>query len=478
MLVAVISPVTIPLSAEPASGDLETLRQLNRAFIELANKVSPSVVVINVVQNQSPASLQDEEDENQTDSMPPGFWKEFHKQFKRLPVEKTVGQGSGIVIREDGYILTNGHVIEDAESISVQMKDGKSYKATVRGMDPQSDVAVIKVEAKGLPTAVLGDSTRTKVGEFVAAIGSPFGFDFSVTFGHISAKSRSNLIDGFEGGNAMDQDFIQTDALINPGNSGGPLVNIDGEVIGINTLIQGLHSGIGFAIPSNLAKEVSDQLIAAGKFIRPYLGIGMKAIRDQVELRELIAGVKEGVVVMTISTNGPAARSDLKLTDIITAVDGEPVTTPQQLRTAIRGKKIGMPVTLEVFRQGKTIPIKVSPIEWPDQTPPLVTKAKSAPAPKAVNLDLGITVKPLTPALASQLGVGVTEGVVVATVEKNSLAARNRIRPGDVVTAVNQQPVGSRKQYQAELDKADVKKGVVLNVISGNIARFEILKAE
>ena len=204
----------------------------------------------------------------------------------------------------------------------------------------------------------------------------------------------------------------------------------------------------------------------------------MKAIRDQVELRELIAGVKEGVVVMTISTNGPAARSDLKLTDIITAVDGEPVTTPQQLRTAIRGKKIGMPVTLEVFRQGKTIPIKVSPIEWPDQTPPLVTKAKSAPAPKAVNLDLGITVKPLTPALASQLGVGVTEGVVVATVEKNSLAARNRIRPGDVVTAVNQQPVGSRKQYQAELDKADVKKGVVLNVISGNIARFEILKAE
>jgi len=163
MLVAVISPVTIPLSAEPASGDLETLRQLNRAFIELANKVSPSVVVINVVQNQSPASLQDEEDENQTDSMPPGFWKEFHKQFKRLPVEKTVGQGSGIVIREDGYILTNGHVIEDAESISVQMKDGKSYKATVRGMDPQSDVAVIKVEAKGLPTAVLATQLERKL---------------------------------------------------------------------------------------------------------------------------------------------------------------------------------------------------------------------------------------------------------------------------------------------------------------------------
>jgi serine protease Do len=165
-LLAAAVPAVRPIdAAEPTGADLDSLRQLNRAFVELARKVSPSVVVINVVQNESPAGLQDAEDEEQTDNMPPGFWKEFHKQFKRLPVEKTIGQGSGIVVRENGYILTNGHVIEDAESISVQMQDGKTYKANVRGIDPQSDVAIIKIDAKGLPAAVLGDSDRTQVGE-------------------------------------------------------------------------------------------------------------------------------------------------------------------------------------------------------------------------------------------------------------------------------------------------------------------------
>jgi serine protease Do len=477
-LLAAAVPAVRPIdAAEPARADLDSLRQLNRAFIELARKVSPSVVVINVVQNESPAGLQDTEDEEQTDNMPPGFWKEFHKQFKRLPVEKTIGQGSGIVVRENGYILTNGHVIEDAESISVQMQDGKTYKATVRGIDPQSDVAIIKIDAKGLPAAVLGDSDHTQVGELAVAIGAPFGFDYSVTFGHISAKGRSNLIDSLDGGNSADQDFIQTDTLINPGNSGGPLVNIEGEVIGINTLIQGLHSGIGFAVPSNLAKEISEQLIESGRFIRPYLGIGMNAVRDEVELRELIGGIQDGVVVRRIYTNGPAAKSNLKPSDIITAVDGQPVATPQQLRSIIRRKKIGVPVTLDVFRQGKTIPVQVSPIEW-QQPAPVLAKSKSVPETKGKPVDLGITVKPLTATLAAQLGTGATEGVVVATVERNSLAARNKIRPGDIVTSVNQQPVGTQKQFQAAIEKADIKKGVLLNLISGNTARFEILKAD
>jgi len=474
-ILAIALSDTLPkASAGSSSPDLDIVRQLNRAFVEIADKVSRSVVVINVVQKESPANLDDVDNDDHSDSMPPGFWKKFHDQFRRSPMEKTVGQGSGIIIRENGYILTNGHVIEDAESVLVRLQDGKSYKATVRGLDTQSDLAVIKIEAQGLPVAQMGDSAQTRVGEFAIAIGAPFGFDFSVTFGHVSAKSRSNIIDGLEG-MSMDQDFIQTDALINPGNSGGPLVNVEGQVIGINTLIQGLHTGIGFAIPSNLAKEISDQLIESGKFTRPYLGIGMNAIREEADLRELIPGIQDGVVVRRIVPGGPAAKSDLKPSDIITAVDGEPVATPQQLRDAIRGKKIGPPITLDVFRQGKTIPIKVSPSQWPEPEP-IVTQVKSTPASKSIPVELGITIKPLTPALASQFGTAV-EGVLVATVDRNSAAARSGLKPGDIITSIDQQPIGNRKQFQAAVEKADLKKGVLLNLISGNTARFEILKA-
>src|SRR5258708_3353855 len=191
-----------PGSAASPSADLDVLRQLNRSFVEIANKVSASVVVINVVQKDSPVDF-DDEDQDGSGSWPPGFLKKFHEQFKRSPVEKSVGQGSGIIIRENGYILTNGHVLDDAESVSVRLQDGKIYKAAVRGVDPQSDVAVIKIEAKGLPVAALGDSSQTRVGEFPIAIGAPFGFDFSVTFGHVSAKGRSNILEGFEGGASM-----------------------------------------------------------------------------------------------------------------------------------------------------------------------------------------------------------------------------------------------------------------------------------
>lgn len=465
----------LPLASRGAPAAEDLVHQLNRSFVEIAGKVSPSVVVISVVQKESPTMFDDAEDDDHSDSMPPGFWKRFHEQFRRPPMDKALGQGSGIIIRENGYILTNGHVVEDAESISVRLRDGRIYKATVRGMDPQSDVGVLKIDAHGLPVAELGDSAQTRVGEFAIAIGAPFGFDFSVTFGHISAKGRSNIIDGIEG-MSMEQDFIQTDALINPGNSGGPLVNIDGQVIGINTLIQGLHSGIGFAIPSNLAKEVSDQIIETGKFIRPYLGIGMKAIGEETALRELIPGVAEGVIVSQIIPDGPAAKSELKTTDVITAVDGQPVTTPQQLRGAIRSKKIGAPITFNVFRQGKTMAIKVSPSEWP-QLPAQVAIVKAAPATKAVTVELGITVKPLTPALASQFGTPLTEGMLVATVDKNSPAARVGLKPGDIITSINQQPISNRKQFQTALEKADLKKGVLVNLISGNTARFEILTA-
>src|ERR1035441_10104226 len=370
------------LCREP-SANLELARQLNQAFVEVADKVSSSVVVINVVQKPA-ASATEDEPNGLFDSLPREFWRYFHKQLEQLPQEKVRGEGSGIIIRDDGYILTNGHVVEDAQSIQVRLRDGRSFAAKLRGVDPQSDLAVIKIEAAGLPVAALADSTKTHVGEFAIAVGTPFDLDYTVTFGHVSAKGRSNVLQG-SGAAAMDQDFIQTDALINPGNSGGPLVNIDGEVIGINTMIRGMHSGIGFAVPSSLAKEVSDQLVAEGRFTRSWLGIGIRAVRDNSVAGEPVKGVEDGVVVEQIVAGGPASKSDLEQGDIITAVDGRQVATTQQLRGEIRGKKSSQFVTLDVYRSdltghGKMIKVQVEPAEWVEPAATLASDRRSPAA--------------------------------------------------------------------------------------------------
>ncbi len=366
-------------AAKEPSSNLDLARQLNQAFVEVAEKVSPAVVVITITQKPM-----DDENDSRFDPLPPELRRRFRQQFEDLPPHELRGQGSGIIIRQDGYILTNGHVVEDADKIQVRLRDGRTFKARVRGLDPKSDVAVIKIDAQGLPAATLADSTKTRVGEFAIAIGAPFNLDYSVTYGHVSAKGRSNVILG-DAGASMDQDFIQTDANINPGNSGGPLVNINGEVIGINTLIRGLHTGIGFAIPSSLAKEVSDQLIAEGKFTRLWLGIGTQAVRDTPDFHALIQGVDEGVVVSTILTNGPAYKSELRLRDVITAVDGKRVSTVQQLRNELRVKRIGQQVTLDVFRpdhtgHGKTLSFKIKPAEWVEPPLTVATSKGSLPA--------------------------------------------------------------------------------------------------
>src|SRR5687768_14394675 len=340
-------------TSKPVSPALEFARQLNQAFIEVADQVSPAVVVIKVAQKQSRLDLEDE-DNPLWEMLPPEFRRQLERQRDKQrqqkpeesPGEKESeeppmfnGQGSGVVIREEGYILTNRHVVENADKIRVRLNDGDEFDAEVRGVDPQSDLAVLKINPKGkkLKAARLGNSETTRVGEFAIAIGAPFELDYSVTFGHVSAKGRSRVIND----PAMDQDFIQTDANINPGNSGGPLVNLEGEVIGINTLIKGLRTGIGFAIPVNLAKEVSDKLISEGKYVRAWLGIGIQALRENSEYRDIVTGITDGVVVTLIQTNGPAANSDLKPSDVITAVDGKPVASAQQLKNEIRSKKIG-----------------------------------------------------------------------------------------------------------------------------------------
>jgi serine protease Do len=480
-----------PAAAAPreTSAALDLARQLNQAFIEVADQVSPAVVVIRVAHKQPRASLEDG-DNPFFDQLPREFRRWFENQRERQrendgdrerprsPHREPVwdGQGSGVVIREEGYILTNGHVVEGADKIEVRFKDGAKFEAEVRGTDSQSDVAVLKIDPKGkkLTVAKLGDSDKTRVGEFAIAIGAPFELDYSVTFGHVSAKGRSRIIQDA----AMDQDFIQTDANINPGNSGGPLVNINGEVIGINTLIRGLRSGIGFAIPVNFAKEVSTRLIADGKYVRAWLGVAIDALAEQpAEFRDMVQGVAEGVVVRQIQPGGPASKSELKPSDVITAVDGRAVSTPQQLKSEVRGKKIGAPVTLNVHRFGKNIQVKVKPEAWPDEVVP-VANSRPAPAEAETAKTFGLTVQSVDKQLTEKFDLDdKAEGVVVTEVERGSEAERKGLRAGDLITEVNQKPVTTPRQFRDAMKAADPKKGVLLNFTSRGTSKFEVLKS-
>ena len=463
-----------PAPAGQPSSNLRFAQQLNEAFVEVVEKVSPAVVVIDVVQKAGADSIYGN-DEGALEGVPPELRRFFRERFGQH------GEGSGVIIRSDGYILTNGHVVDQAETIKVRLKDGRVFPATIRGVDSQSDIAVLKIDSKGLPVASLGDSSRTRVGEFAIAIGAPFDLDYSVTFGHISAKGRSNVIRGYEA-QGLDQDYLQTDALINPGNSGGPLLNINSEVIGINTMIRGLHSGIGFAIPSNLAKEVSDKLISDGKFMRPWLGVEIRALRDDPQVRETLHGVDEGVVVERILPGGPAAKSDLVHNDIISAVDGMRVATAQELRTEIRRKSIGKPVNLEVYRPDsrgncKVVKVQVKLGEWSQPVTTVASIRRSLPSDVDPS-GLGLTVHILTSEIAREIGIEMTNGVLVVGVDKDTPAARRGIQPGDVITAVDKQPTTSPRAFRDAVKAADLKKGVTLNLVTASKARVEILKEE
>jgi serine protease Do len=484
LLAAGLAAATGSITTRGASPAVELARQLNQAFIEVAETASASVVVISVA--HSADYLSRNEEENPYIEMLP---EELREQFKerqerqrqrrqrRGPVFD--GKGSGVVIRADGYILTNGHVVEGAEKIKVKFKDGKQYAAVVRGVDRQSDIAVLKIEGEGksFPAAKLGDSAKTRVGEFAIAIGAPLDLDYSVTFGHVSAKGRTGVIPGYQGGGKMDQDFIQTDASINPGNSGGPLVNLDGEVIGINTLIRGLHTGIGFAVPVNLAREVAEQLISTGKFARARLGVAIRSLADVEDFRTA-QGLEQGVLIDAIDPAGPAAQSELRPGDIVVAVNGRPVAFSQQLKDEIRSKPVGVPVTLDVVRRKQPLQVKVSPGPWPDEEPALAAAAPKPRKPEAaMPATVGLKVQALTKELAKQFKVPGGKGVLVAEVETGSLAEEKRIQAGDVIVEVNYRSVTSPKEFQDALKRADLKQGILLNVITDQgVNRTKFLK--
>lgn len=464
----IASGANLPTGAELA-------RQLNQAFVEVAEKVSPAVVVIRVAHKPEYTELNPEN--NPFYDMVPELRREWEEQYKKYHRRSTRrepvfdGEGSGVIIREDGYILTNSHVVEGADKINIRLQNGKEYdKVEIKGVDSHSDVAILKIDAKELTAAKMGDSSRTRVGEFAIAIGAPYELDYSVTVGHVSAKGRRIFSDRV----MIDQDFLQTDASINPGNSGGPLVNIEGEIIGINTLIRGMNRGIGFAVPINLAKEVGEKLIDSGKYTRVWLGIGIADLSSAGENARLVSGLKEGVLVTSILPGGPSAHSELEAADVIVAVDGTPTPTTAHLKGEIRHKQVGGSVTLNVVRGEKQLKLKVSPGEMPDDTAEVAQVEKLRK--KAETKSFGLTVQTLTRELAKQFGTDSSSGVIVTEVEANSVAERKGIKPGEIITHVNRKKVTTSQQFDQALKSADLKQGVVVNLAGESGRRFEILE--
>ena len=360
---------TIPAAAAEAGKDV--VHQLNNAFAKVFETVAPSVVIIEITKKNDSGDAPSLEDLFQG---PPDEANPRGAPQGNLPIQS---EGSGFILRADGYIVTNFHVVEGADKIQVKLHDGREFEGKVAGTDEKTDIAVVKIEATDLPVVRLGDSDAVRVGEFAFAIGAPYNLDYTFTYGVVSGKGRSKL---FPTNNYAISDYIQTDASINPGNSGGPLCNIDGSVIGMNTLINGLNRGLGFAIPVNMIKEISGELIAGHKILRPWLGIQIQTLGENEAVRDLLKGIKQGVLVGTIVAGAPAEKSDLHPLDVITHVDGSAVTTDSQLQREILKKKIGQTVELTVWRKGQTIKVPVKTGELPNDVS-LVSNEQTAPTP-------------------------------------------------------------------------------------------------
>lgn len=454
--------------SEGVSEALRHARLLNQAFVEAVDKASPAVVVLVVEQRADRSSAGRDRDRQAAEARgaPEDYREWWRRQLEQSPMEES---GSGIVIREDGHILTNTHVVKGADRITVRFKDGRRFPAVIVGIDQASEVAVIKIEGKGFPTARMGDSSKTRVGEFAIAIGAPFELDYSATFGHISALGRSEI---FSQAEMIDQNFLQTDASINPGNSGGPLVNIEGEVIGINTIIRGIGTGVGFAIPSNFAMSVAEQLIEKGRYVRSWIGLEVTDFGEFPKMRDFTGGIHDGVIVIAVDPLGPAAASEIAAGDIIGRVDGRPVGNRNEMAQAVRSRSVGTNVTFEFIRlnaQTKPIPMSVSlkPGEFPDK---IFRRARSRwPGGRPEASGCGLSIMDMTEKLARNYRLPLETGVVVTGI-------REELEPeflgiGDIVTKIDGQRVTGVESFKRAAQNADLRKGVLIQYISDHPLR-------
>jgi serine protease Do len=437
-------------------------------FVNLAKKIRPSVVNISTTQVSegrggpqefsSPFGGGEEDPFND-------FWRRFFGGPMPRGPQRQRSLGSGFIIDADGSILTNNHVVENASKIVVKLSDNLEYEAKVIGRDPKTDIAVIKIDAKGtLAAANFGDSDTLEVGEWVVAIGNPFGLDSTVTSGIVSAKGRHI-------GQGPYDNFIQTDASINPGNSGGPLLNLRGEVVGINTAIfsrTGGNIGIGFAIPINLVKELLPQLRGKGKVVRGYLGVLIQKVTP--EIAESLGMDKSiGALVANVSKDGPAEKAGVKVGDVIVEFDGKEVRDSADLPIIVARTPVDKKVRMKVLRDKKEMVLNVAVGELKDEEVVATAPEKG---------ELGLSVQRLTPQMAESLGVEKVEGVVVTAVEPASAADEAGIRRGDIIVEVDRKAVRSVDDYKKAVAGARKGRGVLFLVRRGESTLFLALKPQ
>lgn len=397
-----------PLTPQAAVAKAEA-KKLSDGFVSVAERLSPSVVQIDVTSR-----------DESSDQMLRLFGKNHDSPVAR-------GTGSGVVFTSDGAILTNNHVIDQALSINVRLRDGRLLSAKLVGRDPATDLAVIKVDAAGLAPARFANSDTARVGEWVVAIGSPFGLGYTVTTGVLSAKGRGGL------GMNQIEDYLQTDASINPGNSGGPLCNLSGDVLGINTMIVGRGTGIGFAVPANIARRVAEQILKTGRVERAWIGVGIQDLTPELAHAFKLPDARAGVLVNSVTTGGPAQKANIKAGDIIAGVAGKKVTDGRELVREIISHEVGQKVSLEILRDGKRYATTTLLSARPEATiPALPVQQKGVP-----QAGLGLTVRDLTPQQAAQLGLTARSLPVITSIAPGSPADRAGLKAGDVVLEAN-----------------------------------------
>lgn len=430
-------------------------------FRGVAKKAIPAVVSIKV-QSKKKQSFGNPSSEDPFDFFGGGdLWNFFGIPRRDLRSQPLEGQASGVIVSPNGYILTNSHVVHGMDDITVQLNDGREFPAKVLGDDTNSELALIKIDADQLPFLTLGNSDDLEVGQWVAAVGNPFGLQATLTVGVVSAKSRNNLdITRYE-------DFIQTDAAINRGNSGGPLITLDGEVIGINTAIATTtasgYIGIGFAIPSNMAKNFMDQILSSGKISRGFLGISLQSIDYNLAKAFGLKKV-EGALVTNVSKNSAADRAGLQSEDIILRINDRPVENAAALRNAVYLLKPGTQVTLTVLRKDHLIQIPVTIGEFSENT-------TVAAMPSQKN-SLGIEISNITPEVAQQLGNIQDQGVIVTRVDPSSIAAMAGLKKGALILAINRQKIANVDEFNQALAQAPKDRPLLLQIKQGDIYLF------
>jgi len=470
---SLISP--LPALAEDTKS-IDILRQMGKAFAQIAEKDSPAVVSIKANQAITqtynydwPFGNSPFDDEFFQQFFGRQFRQQQPQQQQRQPQQRKIirpVQGSGFIVSKDGYILTNNHVVENAEKIMVTLLDGRELQAKLIGTDPSTEVAVIKIDANNLHALEMADSDTLEVGEWVIAIGNPFGLSHTVTVGIVSAKGRSGL------GLSAYEDFIQTDAAINPGNSGGPLINLDGKVVGINTAIVGanINIGIGLAVPINMAKSIYDQLVQKGKVVRGFLGLLPQDITPEMAVQFNLKDTK-GAAIPDVTPGSAADKAGIKPNDIIVEFDGQPVEKADQFRKLVAMKKPGSEVQITVLRNGKKKTLTAKLEERPSEEQLAAATTKSLTAEK-----LGITVQNLTDDLAKQFGFIGQKGVLVTDVESDSPAAMAGIQPGTLIQEVNRKPVENIREFNEAIERAAKEGNIMLRIRYEKRSMFVTLK--